>query len=166
MEESVFLVRAIRHSVSEWRCDQSRRVPSMPPALGTPLYRRVAVPNQSNSSISCLLTRKGVGSKLRIGSLDLKMRGAARLSPSNSHDKPYISTGRIPARGPFPLDWRWLTVGRRLQYAQDLYGCGPCVWVADLTVCPGLPENPRRSSRRTRKHHHQPSFSPNQRGAL
>ena len=90
MEESVFLVRAIRHSVSEWRCDQSRRVPSMLGALGTPLCRRMAVPSQSNYSISCLLTRKGVGSKLRIGSLDLKMRGAARLSRSNSHDKQAI----------------------------------------------------------------------------
>ena len=165
MEESVFLVRAIRHSVSEWRCDQSRRVQSMLGALGTPLCLRMAVPNQSNSSISCLLARKGVGSKLRIGSLDLKMRGAARLSRSNSHEKPYISTGRSPTIGPFPLDCRWLTVGIRLQYAQDLYGRGPCVWVADFTVCPGLPENPRRSSRRTRKHH-QPSFYPNQRGAL
>lgn len=104
MDEPMFLVLAIRHSVSEWRCDQSRRVPSVPRALGPPLCFSVAVLNQSSSSMSCLLTRKGVGSKLRIGSLDLKMRGAARPSRSNSHDEPYISTGRSPALGPFPRD--------------------------------------------------------------
>lgn len=97
MDEPMFLVLAIRHSVTEWRCDQSRRVPSVPRALGPPLCFSVAVLNQSSSSMSCLLTRKGVGSKLRIGSLDLKMRGAARPSRSNSHDEPYISSGRSPA---------------------------------------------------------------------
>lgn len=104
MDEPMFLVLAIRHSVTEWRCDQSRRVPSVPRALGPPLCFSVAVLNQSSSSMSCLLTRKGVGSKLRIGSLDLKMRGAARPSRSNSHDEPYISTGKSPALGPFPRD--------------------------------------------------------------
>lgn len=104
MDEPMFLVLVIRHCVTEWRCDQSRRVPSVPRALGPPLCFNVAVFNQSSSSMSCLLTRKGVGSKLRIGSLDLKMRGAARPSRSNSHDEPYISTGRSPALGPFPRD--------------------------------------------------------------
>lgn len=104
MDEPMFLVLAIRHSGTEWRCDQSRRVPSVPRVLGPPLCLSVAVLNQSSPSMSCLLTRKGVGSKLRIGSLDLKMRGAARPSPSNSHDEPYISSGRSPALGPFPRD--------------------------------------------------------------
>ena len=36
MDEPMFLVHAIRHSVTEWRCDQSRRVPSVPRALGPP----------------------------------------------------------------------------------------------------------------------------------
>lgn len=130
MGEPVFLVRGIRHSVTEWRCDQSRRALSLRGSLGPPLCLGVAVLNQSSSSVSCTLTRKGVGSKLRIGGLDLKMRGAAYLftrpSPSNSHDKPYISTGRSPALGPFPLDCSdW-------QLADD---CGTRRTYTAATVC-------------------------------
>ncbi|PSN29640.1 Homeobox protein homothorax [Blattella germanica] len=84
------MVRAIRHGVTEWRCDQHRRA-LQEQRLDLPA-QRLAAPLQSS-----LLTCEGDGSELRIGCPDLKASRAPRPATYDDGIHPYTMAEAPPS---------------------------------------------------------------------